>query len=101
MAAVLELDVEEFERRYIRRVGPRGKSLVEQANYDCIFYDPKGACRVYRARPRQCRTWPFWRASLRTAADWEMAAENCPGIGSGERHDAARITVTAERDGLP
>lgn len=75
--------VEEFERKYVRRVGIR-KSLIEFANGDCVFFD--GAtrrCTVYEARPRQCRTWPFWQSNVRTREDWEQTCQVCPGSGRG------------------
>ena len=101
LAAELGMPAADFERRYVRPVDGRGKSLVEQANYDCIFFLPGQGCKVYDSRPRQCRTWPFWRSSMRTEGDWQMASENCPGMGRGELYDAARIQATSETDGLP
>ena len=59
LAAALRLEVAEFERRCVRAVGVR-KSLIELANGDCIFFHRESrTCRVYKERPRQCRTWPF------------------------------------------
>ncbi len=80
LAAAVGLPVEEFQRRYVRTVGIR-KSLVEFANGDCVFFDGASRrCRVYEARPRQCRTWPFWASNLATPAAWEETAERCPGL---------------------
>ena len=85
MAAVLDMDVETFERRHVRRVGIR-RSLVELPGGDCVFYDPDTRqCRVYRARPRQCRTWPFWGSNLESPEHWEQMAEGCPGANQGRR----------------
>ena len=84
LAAEVGVSVDEFERKYVRRVGIR-KSLVEFANGDCVFFD--GAtrrCTVYGARPRQCRTWPFWQSNVRTAEDWRQTCQVCPGSGRGQ-----------------
>ena len=55
-----EISMEEFQKRYVRLIGIR-KSLIELANGDCVFFDNhRRCCQVYEARPRQCRTWPFW-----------------------------------------
>ena len=71
LAALLKLDVEEFEKRYVRRVGIR-KSLVEFPNGDCIFFHSESrTCQVYQARPRQCRTWPFWNSNLASPEAWQ------------------------------
>ena len=57
---------ESFRRRYTEDVYRRGVTLVEKAdNHDCIFYDRQRGCTVYEDRPRQCRTWPFWRPLLK------------------------------------
>lgn len=86
MAAVLgETDIAEFERKYVRKVGIR-KSLVEFSNGDCVFLDESRKCQVYNARPRQCRTWPFWESNLKSPAAWEETCEVCPGSGQGKLH---------------
>ena len=84
LADQIGVGVEEFERKYVRRVGIR-KSLIEFENGDCVFFD--GAtrrCTVYEARPRQCRTWPFWQSNVRTREDWEQTCQVCPGSGRGQ-----------------
>ena len=70
----------EHTRLYGRRV-----SLREFANGDCTFFD--GAtrrCRIYPVRPRQCRTWPFWRSNLESPQTWTETGQGCPGINCGE-----------------
>ena len=63
----------------------RGRmSLTEFANGDCTFFDPeKRHCKVYKARPIQCRTWPFWNSHLASPAAWQSVCETCPGSGTG------------------
>ncbi|MEX0818019.1 MAG: YkgJ family cysteine cluster protein, partial [Pirellulaceae bacterium] len=61
-----EPDVETFESEYVRKIGIR-RSLREFPNGDCVFFDSeKRKCTVYNARPRQCRTWPFWDSNLKS-----------------------------------
>ena len=57
-------------------------SLKEMENYDCIFLTPSG-CAIYDARPRQCRTYPFWDSVMESRESWEKEALSCPGIGKG------------------
>lgn len=84
-------DVEEFERKYVRKIGIR-KSLVEFPNGDCVFFDGQSRkCTVYNARPRQCRTWPFWDSNLRTPEAWQATCEVCPGSGQGKLHQLGPI----------
>jgi Fe-S-cluster containining protein len=60
-------------------------SLTEHLNGDCTFLDPQTRrCRVYPARPVQCRTWPFWSGNLATPEHWERTCQVCPGAGRGE-----------------
>ena len=74
------------EDLYVRKIGIR-KSLREFPNGDCVFLDTETkACRVYRVRPRQCRTWPFWASNLRTPEAWDQTCRLCPGAGCGCLH---------------
>jgi Fe-S-cluster containining protein len=83
LAKSLGESVEEFQSRYVRQVGIR-KSLIERTNGDCVFFDPVARnCRLYEARPRQCRTWPFWPSNLGTPQRWQETCEACPGCGKG------------------
>ncbi len=86
-----EPDVEKFERTYVRNVGIR-KSLREFPNGDCVFFDgDTRKCTVYHARPRQCRTWPFWDSNLRTPEAWAQTCEVCPGSGKGKLYQIEDI----------
>ena len=83
LAALLQLEPAEFEA-YVRVVGIR-KSLVEFPNGDCVFFDgDRRTCQVYQARPRQCRTWPFWILNLASPRAWEEISGHCPGCNRGK-----------------
>jgi uncharacterized protein len=91
LAAKVGLEISEFEQRYVRSVGVR-KSLVEFENGDCVFFDgEKRKCTVYEARPRQCRSWPFWESNVRTPQAWEQTCQVCPGSGKGKLVPADQI----------
>ncbi|MEM6799245.1 MAG: YkgJ family cysteine cluster protein [Planctomycetota bacterium] len=91
LAEATKLAVDDFEQRYVRIVGVR-KSLVEYANGDCVFFDNKSRqCQVYQARPRQCRTWPFWDSTLKTPVAWSETCEVCPGSGKGKLYQLEQI----------
>ena len=83
LAAAVGVPVGEFERLYVRTIGIR-KSLIEFANGDCVFFHgQRRTCQVYAARPRQCRTWPFWPSNLASPEAWQETAERCPGCNRG------------------
>ncbi len=91
MAAALDMDLEQFGSRYVRRVGNR-YSLLELAGGDCVFLDADlRQCRLYRHRPRQCRTWPFWPSNLRSPETWNEVARSCPGAGRGRLYTLEEI----------
>ncbi|HTN77412.1 MAG TPA: YkgJ family cysteine cluster protein [Pirellulaceae bacterium] len=91
LAKEINLDVAEFEHKYVRRVGIR-RSLVEFPNGDCVFFDGEARkCTVYGARPRQCKTWPFWDSNLATPEDWKQTCEVCPGSGEGKLYSLDAI----------
>jgi Fe-S-cluster containining protein len=78
------LEVAKFEKKYVRLIGIR-KSLIEFANGDCVFFDnQRRCCKIYEARPRQCRTWPFWDSNLNSPEAWEETASRCPGCNRGK-----------------
>jgi len=84
LAKRLSMPLEKFEARFVRKVGIR-RSLVEYANGDCVFFDSSSRqCTVYEDRPRQCRTWPFWKSNLSTPQSWGETCELCPGSGKGK-----------------
>jgi Fe-S-cluster containining protein len=91
LAALVGMSSEAFEVEYVRQVGIR-KSLKEFSSGDCIFLDPeKRGCTVYDARPRQCRTWPFWDSNLKSPADWAHTCSVCPGSGKGKLYQLQQI----------
>lgn len=92
----LGLSLEEFSRRYLRRVGPR-LSLIEKPDNACIFWDHQEGCTVYEARPEQCRTWPFWPHNLESERAWRKAGRHCPGIDQGTFFSLEQIEDAAWR----
>ena len=91
LATQVDMSVADFEAKYVRKVGVR-KSLIEYENGDCVFFDTKARkCTVYEARPRQCRTWPFWDSNVRTEEAWRRTCEVCPGSGKGKLYQLEEI----------
>ena len=95
-ADTLKVSVEEFEKKYVRQVGIR-KSLKEFANGDCVFFDnEKRCCKHYEARPRQCKTWPFWDSNLKDEETWDLICKACPGSGEGKLYSLEEIEEQRE-----
>ncbi|MAT69011.1 MAG: hypothetical protein CMJ58_05750 [Planctomycetaceae bacterium] len=96
MAARLELDVDEFERTYVKQVGIRRTLRELPGSYDCVLLDADTRkCTVYEQRPRQCRTWPFWDSNLKSPEAWQECCEVCPGSGHGKLYSLETIQQQA------
>jgi len=74
----------------------QGFRVREHPDGRCVFY--AAGCRIYPARPVQCRAYPFWFEILRTEAAWRREAARCPGIGEGNRYDREEILALLSRD---
>jgi hypothetical protein len=84
LAAHLELSLDEFGLRYLRRVGQRYALLDRTGSDACVFLH-EGRCRIHAVRPKQCRTFPFWPEHVRSAAAWSQTATRCEGIAPRSR----------------
>lgn len=71
-----------FRRRYLFRFDPETESLrMNRRTGACVFLED-GRCRIYAARPNQCRTYPWW-PELMSRTAWQREARRCEGIGRG------------------
>jgi Fe-S-cluster containining protein len=91
LARVVELPKDDFLAAYTK-MAPRGVTLREKSNGDCIFFDRQRGCTIYQNRPRQCRTWPFWESNVESSQSWESMRHGCPGAGQGELIPVEEIT---------
>jgi hypothetical protein len=107
MADDLGLPHAEFLKTYARTINGRW-SLNESRTahgYDCVFLDRttqpgKALCRVYRSRPVQCRTWPFWDENLTSRRAWDTARRRtpCPGMDSGTLIPIEKVRIQRDLD---
>jgi len=79
IARHLRLSEEVVRQRYVAR---RGDRLIDSPGGRCVFLRDgnQTACSIYPARPKQCRTWPFWPELLRSPENLREAMRLCPGI---------------------
>ena len=80
ISSYLNISKEHFLKTYTRQIGQRYSLLEDASNYDCIFLKDKKLCTIYKARPKQCRTYPFWPAILKSEKSWSDEATRCEGI---------------------
>ena len=89
IARFLDISRQETMERYVRQVFGY-YSLIEHDNGDCVFWSPTG-CQIYRVRPVQCRTFPFWTEYTRSPRGWQEAAKRCPGVNKGKLYTRQEI----------
>ncbi len=83
------LSEEPFLKKYTRQVGFDIAILDDPNSDDCIFLKNKKLCEVYMARPKQCRTFPWWPQNLESPSEWEGVKKGCEGI---DHEDAPLIS---------
>ncbi len=109
LSAFLALEDAAFRSEYTRPLRRGGVALVEGDHGECVFLDleprsERRRCSVHGARPGQCRSYPFWAATLESAAHWKDEATRCPGIGQGplrawgEIREALRVEADPDGD---
>ncbi|MEJ2566262.1 MAG: YkgJ family cysteine cluster protein [Gammaproteobacteria bacterium] len=87
----LQLSERWFRRHYLRHT-PRDELVVNnQGGGSCVFLDQDNRCRIYAARPVQCRTYPFWPEVARSRTAWRREARRCEGIDRGQVVPLTRI----------
>ncbi len=90
MANELNLSLDDFIKQYCKTQGKGVYYLKSEDSPDCIFLN-KNKCKIYAARPMQCKTWPFWPESM-DAKTWKKEiASFCPGVGKGKLHSQSEI----------
>jgi Fe-S-cluster containining protein len=78
-----------FRRKYLFRFDDETESL-RMPKGRCVFLDADNRCRVYQARPLQCRTYPWWPELMNRRA-WRLEARRCEGIGRGSVVPLAQV----------
>ena len=92
------LSIDEFKSKYCQ-ITDGFIHLLEKRSFNgkCIFLK-NNKCSVYKSRPSQCRTWPFWNENM-NAKTWDNDISiNCPGIGKGRKIKYNKIKKFLEED---
>lgn len=97
MANHLNISIEAFGKKYLRKIKGRYSLIEDQQNYDCVFLKDN-RCTIYNARPKQCRTYPWWLSNIRSKAHWERASQMCEGINHKDAPLIPASTILKEQD---
>ena len=81
LSKLLNISVDELKKEHLRKVGYKFSIKEEKLshdNYACKFFDTSlRQCSIYDARPKQCRTFPFWDYFKENEKE---VYEECPAI---------------------
>jgi uncharacterized protein len=80
-AEFLDLSEQKFKQTFLKKEGHYWMLEVEE-NSACLFLTPDG-CNIHPAKPKQCRTYPFWPEVMETKNNWELTSAFCPGMNKG------------------
>tara|TARA_Y100000741_G_scaffold173610_1_gene131579 strand:- start:226 stop:687 length:462 start_codon:yes stop_codon:yes gene_type:complete len=92
------LSIKEFKLKYCQNTDGFIHLIERQSlKGKCIFLKNK-KCTVYKSRPSQCRTWPFWNENMNVKIWNEEISINCPGIGKGKKIKSNLINKFLKED---
>jgi Fe-S-cluster containining protein len=94
LASFFSTGVEAMLAQFCLRLG-RTVTLKDGDGTGACILLQDGRCRAWRARPLQCRTWPFWPEHLVEGAFEREVASVCPGVGKGKRWDGETVRTIA------
>ncbi len=79
ISSFLKISREDFLKIYTVKI--LGKISLKETSpyYSCIFFK-NNKCIIYKARPIQCKTYPFWPTILSSEKTWKNAQKTCPGM---------------------
>ena len=88
LAALLDMRTSSFTRAYCLKSG--GSYELRSERNSCVFLR-ENMCSVYKARPGQCSSWPFWPENMTKKAWRKEVVSFCPGVGTGRVYKPAEI----------
>lgn len=93
MAQKLGLSTTAFTKKYCKKSDGAWRLRDNKKGPECVFLNSKKQCSVYKSRPTQCRTWPFWPENMNAKSWSSEVSPFCPGVGKGKGVSASQIEV--------
>ncbi|MFH1807737.1 MAG: YkgJ family cysteine cluster protein [Pseudomonadota bacterium] len=98
IAAFLGLELDALKQQFLVRLTEQVLGVRLRDEGPCVFLDDAKRCRIYPARPLQCRTYPFWREILISEDAWNDEQSRCEGIHRGPDLAAEEVAATLALD---
>ncbi len=93
-----KISIKTFKKKYCQITdGFIHLTEKDELKGNCIFLKDK-MCTVYKSRPSQCRTWPFWNDNMNTKIWNKDISVNCPGVGKGKLISQKKIKKLLKED---
>ena len=92
-----DLSIKDFIKLYCEKTYGFVHFKERRKNSECQFLEKK-RCSIYKARPTQCRSWPFWSENMKTKIWNEEIQSFCPGIGKGKIIQQSQIEKNINDD---
>lgn len=93
-AEFLNQTVDVFREAFLVEL-EEGWAIEVEAGEACPFL-LDDACTIQPAKPKQCRTYPFWPEISRDWKTWLFEAAHCPGIGQGRAYSESERRALEE-----
>ncbi|MBU1741148.1 MAG: YkgJ family cysteine cluster protein [Proteobacteria bacterium] len=98
LASYLGLPVERLLARFCHRRDGQWYVAAGRDGY-CLFFDHSiPGCAVHPVKPEICELWPYFPGNVANREGFEVAKNNCPGIGRDVTHEA--FVANARHHGL-
>lgn len=98
IAAFLGVDLDQLKQRHLVKLNERVLGVRLRDDGPCVFLDENRRCRIYPARPLQCRTYPYWRELLQSEEAWLDEQRRCEGIARGPAVACEDVDATLALD---
>lgn len=90
IAAFLGKTSKEFKQNSLKLYWGDVYYLDYPESEPCMFVSDEG-CAIYKVRPLQCASFPFWPDNMRDRKIWNSLKKICPGMEKGELHSHDEI----------
>ena len=102
ISELLDMPMASFTKKYCRKVEDIYCLKEEffpdgEINPDCRYLEGT-RCKIYKARPTQCRTWPFWPENMTPRAWNKNVVSFCPGVNKGKKFSKNQVEKIMAED---
>lgn len=91
ISAYLRIEQADFIKKYGAEQDNLDIGITINRQGCCVFLKENNHCAIYKVRPHQCRTYPYWPEIMASESAWFAEADRCEGINVGDVVSIAHI----------